>query len=176
MKRILINEKHLMKRSIITACLISLLVYIVFTFFVLGYKGFDTPEIATIALGIPFIILAMITMFNAYLSHSIVMIDTFRFDYNKKKERAWLYTISIPIIALVILKLFNQANFITVMSIGGLISGGLTAILILLMVKKAKLHGERRPEYSIPYSNALIWIISAILVLGVIFEVKKLMG
>lgn len=173
-RRILNSEPHLMKKSIITACVISLIIYTLFTLFVLGYKGQATPEIATIALGTPFIILAMITMFNAYLAHSIAMMDTFVFDFGKKKARAWLYTVSIPIILLLILTILNKASFTLVMGLGGIISGGIVAILILLMVKKAKLHGERKPEYSIPYSNWLIWIIGLLMILGAFFEIKNL--
>ncbi|MDP3881758.1 MAG: aromatic amino acid transport family protein [Nanoarchaeota archaeon] len=174
LRRILNSECYLMKRSIIVACSISLIVYTLFTLLILGYKGLATPEIATIALGIPFIILAMITMFNAYLAHSIAMMDTFMFDFEKKKARAWLYTVSLPIIILVILKLINKASFTIVMSIGGILSGGIVAILILLMVRKAKLHGERKPEYSIPYTDWLIWVIATLLILGAFFEIISL--
>ena len=176
LRRILNNESGLMKRSILSACLVSSVIYVLFTFFVLGYKGLDTPEIATIALGAPFIILGVITMFNAYLSHSIAMIDIFTFDFGKRKARAWFYTISIPIIILIMLELLNRASFTIVMSIGGIIYGGIVAIMILLMVKNAKLNGERKPEYSIPYSNFLIWVIAALMILGAIFEVRSILN
>ncbi len=176
MRRILHAEKFLLKSSIITAYAISFTIYSLFVFFVLGSQGKNTPEIATIALGVPFIILAMVTMFNAYLAHSVAMADIFVFDFNKKRKLAWLYTVSIPIIMLILLSVFNKASFTTVMSIGGVISGGFTATLIFLMVKKAKLQGDRKPEYSIGYSEALIRFLIIIFAIATIFQIKSLIS
>lgn len=170
-KRILSENKSQMKRSIIYAYSISLAIYIIFTFLVIGYKGHDTPELATIALGAPFIILGMITMFNAYLALSVSMIDTLKYDFKKSMKKAWFLTISIPILLIIILQLVGKADFTKVLGIGGVISGGLTAILILIMHKNAKLSGDRKPEYSLPNSNKLNWLLIVIFILGAIFEI-----
>jgi len=54
------------------------------------------------------------------------------------------------------------------MGIGGAISGGLTAILVLLMVSKAKRKGSRTPEFSIPYSKTIIYVLISIFTFGTI--------
>jgi len=170
---ILGKDKKLMKKSIFIAYAIALLTYIVFTIVVLGSQGQNTPQLATLALGIPFILLGMFTMFTAYLALSTALVDTFKFDLKKSKFKSWLYTIFLPIILFVILNLLNKAEFTKVIGIGGAISGTITAILILLMAKRAKVKGDRKPEYEIPYSKIAAALIALIFVIGTIFEITN---
>jgi hypothetical protein len=60
----------------------------------------------------------------------------------------------------------NKTNFTSVLGIGGVISGGLTAILILVMIPKAKIHGDVKPAYSIPYNKFLAGILILIFIIG----------
>ncbi len=170
-KRILGNKKSEMKKSIILANILSGIVYIIFAVMVLGIKGKDTPQIATIALGRPFILLGILTMSTSYLALSIALIDSLQFDFAQRKSKAWLYTILIPLISFIILTLSQSANFTKVLGIGGVITGGLTAILILFMAEKAKYLGDRIPEYSIPISKMLTWLLILIFALGTIAEI-----
>jgi amino acid permease len=170
-ERVLGNQKKSMKNIIITAYVLSALIYITFTVVVIGAMGDSIPEVATIALGKPFIVLGMLTMFTAYLSLSMAMIDTFRFDFKKTRNQAWLYTILIPLVVFIILSLAEKAAFTKVLGIGGVVSGGLTAILILLMVKNAKKHGDVKPKYKMPYSKFIFYLLSAIFVIGAIAEI-----
>ena len=62
-------------------------------------------------------------------------------------------------------------SFTKILSIGGVVSGGLTAILILLMVNKAKKKGNRKPEYTIPYRKIISGIIILIFVAAVVREI-----
>jgi len=169
-KRVLGERKNLMKSTIISAHIIVIIVYIVFAAVVLGFKGSSTPEIATIALGKPFILLGIITMFTAYLSLSTAMIDTIRFDFKKSKTLAWFYVTLIPLVLFIILTLAKQTAFTTILGIGGVISGGFTAILILSMIKNAKKHGNAKPPYSMPYSKILNAILIAIFAAGAVLE------
>jgi amino acid transporter len=171
LERIFGNDRRPMKRSIIIAYIFSFIVYLVFAAVVLGYKGSATPQIATLALGKPFILLGMITIFTSYLALSIAFIDTLKFDFGKTKFKSWLWVITIPIILYLVLEAFNLANFTTIIGIGGVISGGIDAILILMMVKRAKKLGTRKPEYSMPHSEILNWILIAMFTLGALLEI-----
>jgi amino acid permease len=117
----------------------------------------------------------MITMFTAYLSLSVAMTDTFRFDFKKSRRVAWLCTIIIPLILFIILSLTNNAAFTKVLSIGGIVSGGLTAVLVLFMAEKAKTKGDIKPYYSIPCPRLLKWFIILIFILAAILEIKNLL-
>lgn len=172
--RVLGNNKKEMKRSIISALIIASIIYIIFTLIVIGLHGTSTPEIATISLGKPFIFLGILTMFNAYLALSIALMDTLKLDFAQSKFKAWLYAIIIPVILFITLSLTNSADFRKVIGMGGVISGGLTSILILLMINKAKILGNRHPEYSIPTSKFLKFILIIILVIGTIIEIYQL--
>ena len=174
-KQVLGEHKKSLKKTIITAYAIAALIYIIFAAIVIGYKGDFVPEIATIGLGKPFIFFGMLTMFTAYLALSTAMIDMIRLDFQKSRKTAWLCTILIPAVAFIVLSLAKQATFIKVLSIGGVVSGGLTAILILFMAEKAKLKGEITPPYSMPHSKIFYWILIALFILGAIVEIKNIL-
>ena len=175
-ERVLGEHKKSMKNIIIGAYAIAAIIYLIFAAVVIGYKGNLVPEIATIALGKPFIVFGMITMFTAYLSLSTAMISTIRFDFGKTKIMSWFYTVIIPFIVFLILSLTKHTAFVRVLSIGGVVSGGLTATLILAMVKKAKESGDARPIYSMPYSKIISWILAAIFILGAISEIRNVIN
>lgn len=176
MERILGKNKKPTKNIIITAHIIVALIYILFAAIVVGYRGDLTPEIATIALGKPFIVLGMITMFTSYLALSIALIDSIRFDYHQSRTKAWLYTTIIPIVAFIILSLTGSAAFTKVLGIGGVLSGGIAAIMILFMVRKAKRKGASKATYSMPYSDWIAWPLIIIFLVGAIMEIRNILS
>jgi len=170
-KRALSEERKKLKSAIIAAYLIAFIIYVLFAFSVIGFRGFSTPEIATIALGRPFIIFGALTMFTAYFALSRALIDTYQYDFKLSKTKSWLLTILIPLGLYLVLEFFQKAEFVKVLGIGGAISGGLTAILILIMARKAKKYGDLTPPYSMPYSIIISILLSIIFILGVITEI-----
>jgi len=170
-KRILNKEKKQMKSTIIIGHIIAFLVYVLFTVIVLGFKGSSTPQLSTLALGKPFIFLGMLTMFTSYLSLSIILMDNLIYDFKISKFKSWLLTTLIPLILFIILTLTNSTSFTLVLGVGGVLSGGLMAILILFMIKSAKINGDRKPEYEMPYSSVLTWILIIIFILGATLEI-----
>jgi len=174
-KRILGKDQKLMKKTIIYSYLTAFIIYALFAAIVLGLKGTQTPQIATLALGIPFILLGILTMFTSYLAISNALVDTLKFDFKKSKNKAWLITISLPLILFLILEFTGTAIFTKVLGIGGVISGGLTAIIILHMVKKSKENGDQKPAYSIPYHPLLIKIMVLVFITGAVIEVMNIL-
>jgi amino acid permease len=173
-RRIIGESGNTMKKSIWIANITALICYLIFTFVVLGAKGPLTPQIATLALGKPFVLLGIITMFTAYLSISIALTDMFAFDFRRTRIRAWLYTISVPVLLFLALEFFQSADFIKIINLGGILSGGLAAILILFMVKNAKKLGTRKPEYEMPYSSFLTILLIIIFIVAMFLEIKSL--
>jgi len=172
-KRILKNSKNEMKRSIILAIIICSFIYILFAIIVIGYKGQNAPEMATFALGKPFVLLGVLTMSSAYLALSIALIDMFYLDFGQPKIKSWFFAVLIPLILFILFKFLNVASFTKILGIGGAISGTFTAILILLMANKAKFLGDRKPEYSLPISKLIIWLLSIIFIIGTIAEIIR---
>lgn len=95
--------------------------------------------------------------------------DYFIFDLKNRKILFFFVSI-VPLILYFLVSFFNLVGFITVLGIGGAISGGVAGILILLMNIKAKKKGERKPEYSVPINWFIIGILSLIFLAGIFFE------
>lgn len=169
------RETKNFKKVIIRSFVAISILFLIFIAIVIGTQGTSTPEIATLALGKPFIILGMLSMFTAYLAHSMAINEIFRFDLKLSKKKAKFYTSIVPLVMFVTLYIINQISFIKIISLGGAISGGIIAILVLLMVGKAKTNGNRNPEYKMPYSKKLIYFLIAIFVFATISATAALM-
>ncbi len=173
-ERILANHKEKTKKTIITANAIILILYIIFTLIVVGTQGSTTSKIATLSLGKPFILLGILTIFGASLALSTALIDSFITDYALSKRKARIITLSPTLILFTVLIILDKAIFTKILALGGLISGSLTTILILMMIKKAKTKGNRKPEFSLPYSDILAALIILLLILATFLEIKAI--
>lgn len=171
MRRVLIKNEKLMKKAIIIGSLVPLIVYILFTIIVLGLFGQNVEEIATISFGKTVTLLGMFTMFTAFLALNLALQDTYRFDFSLSQKKAWLLATFLPLFFFLIIKIFNLADFVKILSLGGAISGGLLSISILLIhehLRDKKL--ERRPEFriSLPVMLKILFVI--LFVVGILYE------
>jgi len=169
-KLVLKRHEHLFRKVMITGTLISVLFYILFTFVVVGFMGNKTPEIATLALGSAFIVLGIFTMFTSYLANGNALRESFMFDERFKYNSAWALASLIPIGLFILVELTNFFSFTRILSLGGIVSGGIIALMILWMIGKAKKKGDRKPEYSLNASWWVIGIFALIFVFGVLRE------
>lgn len=164
------NEK-LMKRVLISGTLACVLFYILFAAVVVGFKGIETPEVATLALGSAFVFLGILTIFTSWLSIGNALEESYMFDEKMGRKNAWFLASVVPLAIFLLVRLFDFFSFTVILSIGGVVAGGLAAILILLMIKKAKKYGDRKPEYSVPVNWILIGFMILIFILGILREV-----
>ena len=95
--------------------------------------------------------------------------DIFNYDL-KKKELIFVFVSLVPLLLYFAITFFDLSDFIKILGIGGVVSGGITGILILLMNLKAKKKGNRKPEFSVPINWIIIGILSLIFFAGIIFE------
>ena len=163
------NEK-VFKKAIMIGALIPLAAYLVFTISVLGFAGANTPEIATIALGKIPSLLAVLTMFTACFALSNAIRDMYKLDMKMKHVWAWALATIAPFIIFLLITYFKLATFTRLLELGGAISGGLTAILAVLMLLQAKKHGDRAPEYRMPISWIVALLIILLFVLGIVYQ------
>jgi len=170
MREELVSNEKMMKKSIIIGSLIPIILYVLFTIAVYGFAGQSTPEIATIALGKLPCILAIFTMFTAFFALGIALKELFIFDFKMKHDSAFLLVIAPVLFLSLALIMFNLIDFIKIISLIGSVAGGLAGILLLLMLKKAKKDGERKPEYSIPLNWPLIILLAAIFIAGIAYQ------
>ena len=100
-----------MKKILIIGTLIPIIFYVLFTLIVVGFKGAETPEIATLALGPIFIFLGIFTMFTSYLALGNALRDHFVYDFKYKKIKAWFFSSLIPIFIFLLLGVFKYSSF-----------------------------------------------------------------
>jgi amino acid permease len=168
-KIVLKRNEYQFRKVMVTGTIVSIIFYSLFALVVVGFKGIETPAIATLALGSIFIILGIFTMFTSYLASGNALRESFQFDERYSKKMSWFLATIVPIGLFLLTQLTDFFSFTRILSIGGVVSGGIIAILILLMVKKAKKKGNRKPEYSV---NAN-WVVIGLLVLVFLFGVVR---
>lgn len=163
------NEK-IFKKAIIIGALIPLIAYIIFTLAVVGFAGKATPEIATIALGKLPSLLAVFTMFTACFALSNALRDMYKLDLKLKHFWAWLLAIVVPFVFFLIITKLQLATFTIILEWSGAVSGGLTGILALFMLLKAKKKGKRKPEYTVYINYFIIALLTLLFIAGILYQ------
>tara|TARA_Y100000310_G_scaffold130751_2_gene129886 strand:+ start:14370 stop:15482 length:1113 start_codon:yes stop_codon:yes gene_type:complete len=163
------NNEKLLKKAILLGSLIPVFLYFIFTLIILGVLGNDVSEIATLSFGKFIVVLGIFAMLTSYFVLSFSLRDIFYYDLNKK-NLSFLFVSVIPLVIYLLATFFDLANFIKILGIGGVVSGGLAGILILLMNLRAKKKGERKPEFSVPTNWIIIGIFSLIFLAGIFTE------
>jgi len=163
------DEKKL-KKVIVIGVLIPIVVYALFSFVLVGVQGGNVPEVATLGFNKLVVVLGIFTMLTSYFVLSFSLKDIYRLDLKLSKDKTFYLTVLAPLIIYLVLYYFNQLNFVNVLGLGGVISGGLSGILILLMCKSAKVNGDREPEFSVPINWFVIGLISLIFIGGIVVE------
>jgi len=186
MQEVLENEKQKMKKAIVIGSIIPIIFYILFALIVVGIIGLENFEvlepnqrIATIALSIyssPLFgmlanFIAVLSMFTSFLTLGIAMIEMYEFDYSFSKPLALLLTFIIPLI----ITLLKLSTFIAVIAITGAVAGGLQGIIIIFTFWKAKLLGERMPEFSLKPHKVLGVVLIVLFGIGVALELYSLL-
>lgn len=153
-------QKRKMKKAIIIGSIIPIVIYLLFTLIVVGIVGKDNfsllapnERIATIALSVyahPLLslfanLLAILAMFTSFLTLGVALVELYEYDYQINRKLALFLAFSLPLLIL----LFNLTSFIAIIGITGAIAGGIEGIIIVLMYWKARLNGNRKPEFQL---------------------------
>ena len=163
------QEKQL-KKAIIIGSLIPIFLYILFSLTFVGVLGNKVQEVASLSFGPIVIILGMFTMFSSYFVHSFILKDMYHYDYRLSKPLVFTLVSLFPLLLYIIVSLFNILGFVSVLGLGGIISGGMTGILILIINKRAKYMGKRKTEYKMPLNWLLIAFLIIIFITGLLLE------
>jgi tyrosine-specific transport protein len=180
MREELIKDRRLLKKSIIIGMLIPIAAYILFSVVVVGVVGAggfallgDDEKIATVAL-IPYLgshlavignLFAVFAVATSFLSVSLSLKEMFMYDFNLDERLAFALTFLPPLIPVVL----RLTSFIMILELMGIIVGGITAFLIVLMFWRSKKLGDREPEYTMNSNPLMGLIILFIVLLGTIY-------
>jgi amino acid permease len=168
--------KHL-KKAIFIGTIIPIIVYALFAIAVVGVTGALTTEVANIGIGrlmgfIPMVlvnIFAILAMATSFIALGFGLKEMYVEDYNIPKFWAFLLTITVP----VILILLGLHSFITILGVTGALAGGLEGILLLLTYLKARKHSQRKPEYELNIHPVLIALMIAVFIIGAIITIRE---
>src|SRR3989338_6963394 len=170
LEMIIKGKEKKFKKAITLGVLIPIIVYILFSLIFEGVLGRNAPEVATTSSIKLVTVLGIFTMMTSYFVLSFSLKDVFVYDLNLSKKSSYFLVIIFPLLIYLFLYFLNKLSFINVIGIGGVISGGITGILILLMNISSKKKGDRKPEYEMPINWFIILLISIIFIFGVIVE------
>ncbi len=106
-------------------------------------------------------------MFTSFLTLGVALVEMYHYDYKLSRQTSLLLTFSLPL-AIV---LFDLTTFITVLGVTGAIAGGLDGILVILMYWKAKILGNRKPEYNLGKLQIFGTLLIILFLFGMFFQV-----
>ena len=179
MKEELRKNKKQLKKAIIIGSLIPLIVYLLFTIIIIGVTGESTTEIATIGLGFALgknmlllgNIFAVLTMTSAFLGLGLALKWMYIYDYKINNSFAFLLTCFIPLF----IALLGITTFIKTLALTGVFAGGIQGLLLILIYRRAKKLGKRKPEYALNLPKYVDYSIMALFLLGLFYTLAMML-
>ena len=110
---------------------------------------------------------AVLSMATSFIAMATVMKWVYQYDYNINKYLAWFITCAIP----ATIVLLNVTTFVRVLALIGAVGGGIEGIMIILMHRKAKGIGDRKPEYSLPNNIFISVLLALVFGIGLIITI-----
>lgn len=170
MEEILRQDRHQLKKAIVTGTLIPLFVYLLFAITVVGISGPKTSDdaISSLVLFLPSWIvnlgagLGILTMSTSFLALGYVLREVWHRDFKLPK----LIAFSLACFPSLILFLLGTKSFIRILELTGALMGGLTGILIVFLYRQAEQRGRLKPAYQLKIPTAIYWFLGAIFLLG----------
>jgi tyrosine-specific transport protein len=174
----IVAKKRDLKKVIIWGTVIPAIIYLLFTLAVVGVSGdLTSPEALkglTIFLGNKILLVGalfgILAIATSFLTLGLNLKQTFIFDY---KFKTWL-TIILAVILPLILFLSGLNNFIAIIATVGAVSGSVNAFLIFAIYRRAKLKGDKKPEYSINLKSWLFYSLVVVYLLGFFYQIYYL--
>jgi len=163
------------KRAVIIGTLIPIIVYALFALAVIGVTGGDVTQVATIGLvekmgGGIFLLLhvfAILAMATSFIALGYALKSMYNVDYRLTHSESWALTIVVP----ALLVFLGADSFVKTLEITGILSGGLTGILIVLVHSRAVKKSERKPEYHLKSNKLLYAAIIALFSIGILYGI-----
>lgn len=171
----ILKEEKKYKKVIIIGTLIPVILYILFSFAVIGVSGNLVSKEAVLGLGeflgkgavIAGSIFGIFAVATSFLILGIFLKKTFWYDYKINKNLSWVLACFVPLAGF----LLNFRDFIAVIGAVGAIFGGLEGIFIVLIYQRAKKLGDRTPIYSLKVPKFLSYAIMIVFAVGVIYKI-----
>lgn len=168
------QEKKQIKKVIILTSVLMVPFYLFFTIAVLGVVGGNISQ-DTISSLVPYldpkiiflaVLAALVTLADSILVIGVHLKNTFIYDLKLSNNLATIIVCGVPLLMFLI----GFRNFIGTLGFVGTVMGVIEGIAIILIFKKAKKSGNRKPEYSLNVSPIILYLLIAVLILGAVSQ------
>lgn len=166
------TEKRKLDNLIIFSSVITIVLYALFSFMVVGVAGTNTSEDALSGL-IPFLgrdiivlgaLFGLIAVAASFLVLGNYLKNSLKYDYKTSVPFAIAAATLFPLF----LFLLGFREFISVIGIVGIVVGVIEGIVIILLFQKAKTAGDRKPEYELRIPRLVLYVLGILLLGGAI--------
>lgn len=168
------KDKKNLKKILIFCSFVVALFYIAFSFLVAGASGRKTSEESFTGL-VPLLgtkivfwgaFSGALTLIDSFLIIGLYLINTFIYDFKINRYLAFSLVCAAPLV----LFFCGFTNFIGTIGLVGSILGATEAVMIVLIFKKAKIKGDRIPEYSLKIPDFMLYFLVSIFLLAALIE------
>ena len=168
------NARTKLDNVIIWSSVIVGAFFLVFSLIVIGVSGLATTPDAFSGL-VPFLgqsiiafgaLIGIVIIADSFLVIGNYLKNSLRHDFNFPYAPAALVAMGVPLA----LFLLGFREFISVVGVVGGVMGAVEGILVILMFRKAKTMGDRKPEYEIRVPSLFLFLLAGILVAGAAAE------
>lgn len=175
MRDVLEGQERQMKRAVVLGTLLPALLYVLFTGTVLGVTGEMTSENALSGLadvlGRPAVllgaVLGILLVATSYVVFGLYLRDMLRYDIGISQIVAVSAALFIPL-ALVFV---SWGSFIEIIGFLGALLGGVEGISLILIWRRARMRGDRQPEYALSIPDAAVWALVALFAAGMFYTI-----
>lgn len=175
MREILVGQERNLKKAITFGTLIPAVLYLIFTFVVVGISGDITSPDAISGLqsflGNKIVVIGSIfgflTSSTIFFNLAVALKESLIEDFRIKRRWTWLLAIVPPYV----LFLVGIRNFIDIIGLVGGVAVSLQTVLLIFLYVKAKKNGERIPEYSIRLPVWSLYLLIAVFTAGAVYTI-----
>lgn len=172
MRQVLKGQERKLKTTILLGTLISAVIYLGFTWAVVGVSGQRTSEDAILGL-VPYLgswvvligaIFGVLAVFTSFIALGLNLKNIFHRDYHLNGFLSFALTCVIPLAAYWL----GIKSFILVIGFIGGVAAGLDGLITVAIYLRSKRQGDRRPEYSLSHAKFLSGFLILIFSLGLL--------
>lgn len=174
-REVLTGQERHMKRAIVLGTLLPALLYVLFTGTVLGVTGEMTSENALSGLagelGRPVVllgaVLGILLVATSYVVFGLYLRDMLRYDIGI----SWLVSVSAALFIPFALIFVSWGSFIEIIGFLGVLLGGIEGIFLILIWRRARIHGDRQPEFALSIPSVAVWALVALFATGMFYTI-----
>lgn len=138
LKEVIRGNEGLLKKAVIVGSVLPILLNLLFSAVFVGVLGEEVTEVATLSFGILVKVIGVFTMFCAYLVLSFALKDTFKYDLKISGKLNFFFYSVVPLFLYLLVESYGLLGFTSILSIGGVVSAGITGVLIVIISYRAK--------------------------------------